>query len=205
MSAQQKLIQEFPNLQTYFHEVVTQTLHRQKIEANEHVSFYLVNLLDAFSKAESILRDDDGTPMPLVVLFCKAQAEEASNKARLLKYLGDFTLLFSGFFQDHFARKQVDIDYYIAMGGTAYQQLSSLDFFKARTNTLGMIFSELATHFPKWVDVLTEVGEVSHLTSQANVLRLYEKFLKTGSDRLRSLLAQQGIFANENQKTDYAH
>jgi hypothetical protein len=55
------------------------------------------------------------------------------------------------------------------------------------------VFEELAAKFPALVDVLTEVSERAGLTSNADLLRLYEKWLKTGSRRSAELLASRGI------------
>ena len=114
-----KLIQEFPTLQLYFHEQVEGALKHRNIEADEHVSFYLVNLLSQFTHIEHIQTTEEGIETPLAILFCKAQGESPEMKARLLKYLGDFSLFISGFFQDSLNRKIIDLDYYVAMGGGA--------------------------------------------------------------------------------------
>jgi len=198
-----KLIEEIPTLQLYFHERVSDALKHQKIEVDDHVAFYLVNLLSHFTNIENIQTNEEGAETPLAILFCKAQAENTEMKARLLKYLGDFSLFISGFFQDSLSRKIVDLDYYVAMGGGAYHQLSSLTGFKKQPELFSMIFSELASRFVQWVDVISEVSEASQMITPSDLLRLYEKFLKTGSDRMRELLTQHGIFANEGWMTKY--
>ena len=124
-------------------------------------------------------------------------------KTRLLKYLGDFSLFISGFFQDSLNRKIIDLDYYVAMGGGAYHQLSSSTNFKKQPELFSKIFSELASRFVQWVDVITEVSEVSQFQTASDLLRLYEKFLRTGSQRMRELLSRQGIFANEGWGSKY--
>jgi hypothetical protein len=55
------------------------------------------------------------------------------------------------------------------------------------------VFDELAAKFTAVVDVLNEVSEQSTLTSNTDVLRLYEKWLKTGSRRSGTLLVAKGI------------
>ena len=68
-----------------------------------------------------------------------------------------------------------------------------------------MIFSELASRFVQWVDVITEVSEASQINAPSDLLRLYEKFLRTGSQRMREILAREGIFPNQNWATRYSH
>lgn len=200
---EKKLVEEVPNLQLYFHELVSDAIQHQHLQADEHISFYLVNLLSHFTKSENIQRRDDGEEMPLAILYCQAQSESPEVKARLLKYLGDFSLLVSGFFQDSLTRKVVDVDYYISMGGAAYSQLSSPGLFRKQQALFSQIFSELSDHFVKWVDVISEVSEVSQINSHQNLLRLYEKWIRTGSDRLRELLSQRGLIPLEGLKSEF--
>ena len=52
----------------------------------------------------------------------------------------------------------------------------------------GLFFADLATNFSKLVDVLGEVGDSCNLSSNADTLRLYEIWLKTGSVRAHNKL-----------------
>ncbi|MBF0493168.1 MAG: hypothetical protein HQM15_10365 [Deltaproteobacteria bacterium] len=205
MSEENRLIQEVPNLDIYFHGLVGEAFKNQKIEENEHVSFYLVNLLSRFCEPEKLYSIGKGEEKPLAILFCEAQQENIQTKAKLLKYLGDFSLFMSGYFQDSLNRKLVDLDYYISMGEGAYSQLSTLPVAKQYSTLFSEIFSTLGRRFSQWVDVLTEVSETCQVTQQSDLLRLYEKFLRTKSDRLKSLLSKQGIFADSRLPTEYSH
>jgi hypothetical protein len=55
------------------------------------------------------------------------------------------------------------------------------------------VFSELAGRFSQFADLLAEVSERTQLTSSASILRLYERWLQTGSRRAGVLLAERGI------------
>jgi hypothetical protein len=55
------------------------------------------------------------------------------------------------------------------------------------------IFTELAEKFKAFVDVLAEVGENSHLNPGHDTLRLYELWIKTGSQRAGEKLRMRGI------------
>jgi len=55
------------------------------------------------------------------------------------------------------------------------------------------VFDELAEKFSGFVDVLGEVSERTGLTSNSDLLRLYEKWLRTKSRRSGDLLVKQGI------------
>jgi hypothetical protein len=87
------------------------------------------------------------------------------------------------------------VDYYIALGERAYGSLARTD------DTLSDVFDELAEKFAGFVDVLGEVSERSALASNTDLLRLYERWLKTRSRRSGDLLARQGIVPNASINT----
>ena len=58
------------------------------------------------------------------------------------------------------------------------------------------VFAELADNFIGFVDVLSEVSERSSCGSNTDLLRLYERWLKTGSPRSGQLLVEQGVVPN---------
>jgi hypothetical protein len=51
----------------------------------------------------------------------------------------------------------------------------------------------LSDKFARFVDVLAEVGEQSGLSSQTDIMRLYEIWLRTGSRRAAERLRKLGI------------
>jgi hypothetical protein len=55
------------------------------------------------------------------------------------------------------------------------------------------LFDELAGGFPAIVDLFAEISERHRMTTETDVLRLYERWLRTGSDRLAAKLQRQGI------------
>ena len=88
-------------------------------------------------------------------------------------------------------RRAVDVDYYVSMGEFAYGSLSRRD-----TDTLGGVFSELSRKFVPFMDVLADVSERSGVRSSVDVLRIYEKWLRTGSPRDGQRLIDRGILPN---------
>ena len=107
-------------------------------------------------------------------------------------------------FSAGFARKLVDIDYHIAMGGRAYGTLADQGG-TARARTLRTVFAELATKFTPMVDALNEISESSYQHSDRDRLRLYELWVKTGSERSRSLLRKLGIEPAPASRSLLAH
>jgi hypothetical protein len=84
----------------------------------------------------------------------------------------------------------VDVDYYVSLGGYAYRSLVSAD------DSLSPIFEELSEKFVAFVDVLSDVSARTSLTNDADLLRLYEKWVRTGSRRNGDLLVENGIVPN---------
>ena len=173
----------------YFRELVESAMQHQRVAARELTSFYVVNLLTGFIHLDRSAGADD---QPLAVTFARALQGAGIAQRDGLRKVGDLSLFISGFFSDSLNRSLVDVDYYIQLGGSAYGSLAR----QAPTNTFGDVFDELSGKFAEFVDVLSEVSERSSLTSNTDLLRLYEKWLRTGSRRRGDLLAARGIVPN---------
>ena len=173
----------------YFRELVESAMQRQKVAARELTSFYVVNMLTGFIHLDRSAGADD---QPLAVTFAKALQAAGIAQRDGLRKVGDLSLFISGFFSDSLNRGLVDVDYYIQLGGSAYGSLAR----QTPGDTFGDVFDELSEKFSNFVDVLTEVSERTSLTSNTDLLRLYEKWLRTGSRRRGDLLAARGIVPN---------
>lgn len=171
----------------FFRELVETAMHNQHVSAHELTSFYVVNLLAGFVRGDV---DRDGSE-PLGARLAQALQTAGVAQRDGLRKVGDQSLFMSGFFSDSFTRSLVDIDYYIHLGEHAYRSLA-----RHGNQTLGDVFDELSDKFTTFVDVLGEVSERTSLSSNSDVLRLYEKWLKTRSRRSGDLLAARGIVPN---------
>jgi hypothetical protein len=67
------------------------------------------------------------------------------------------------------------------------------------------VFAELAAKFQPLVDALNELSECSYRHSNADLLRLYELWLKTGSRRARELLRGLGVEPTAAARSCFAH
>jgi hypothetical protein len=178
----------------FFRQILSVALENQRAGVQQATELYLANLLGSFVQTESLLiRDDDGTlhQRPLALLLKEAlEAEETAARARLLRRLGDTSLFISGMFGECLNRKAVDVDYYIDMGGRAYDALGEV---AARRGAGRSVWDELSEKFSQLVEVLNEVAERTLLNSDSGLLRLYEKWMKTGSARVGVLLREKGV------------
>ena len=174
----------------YFKELVDSALARQHVQAGEFTSYYLVNLLCQFVRPDArAIAGDHG--QPLAFRLKRALESGGSEQRARLRDLGDFSLFTSGFFSDSLQRQSIDVDYYVSMGEYAYGSLSRRD-----DDAFSDVFGDLARRFVGYMDVLADVSERTALTSCNDVLRLYEKFLRTGSIRDGQKLIDRGIIPN---------
>lgn len=173
----------------YFKELVDGALARQGVAAQELTAFYVVQLLASFMQRPATDAEDDEAPLA----FRLAQALETggTRQRTSLRQIGDLSLFVSGFFSDSLNRKLVDVDYYASIGGYAYNALS-----RTEGDTFSSVFAELSEKFITFADVLSEVSERTSCASNSNLLRLYEKWLKTGSRRSGQLLVEHGVVPN---------
>lgn len=173
----------------YFRELVESAMQHQHLAALEMTSFYLVNLLAGFVHFDR--SSPVGDDVPLGVRFARALQEGGARQRDGLRQVGDESLFVSGFFADSLNRSLVDVDYYMHLGEIAYGSLA-----RQGDDTFGEVFDELAAKFPAFVDVLGEISERTALASNSDLLRLYEKWLRTKSRRSGDLLVARGIVPN---------
>ncbi|MFL5393740.1 MAG: hypothetical protein ACJ79G_12950 [Myxococcales bacterium] len=178
----------------FFRQIISLALENQRASVQQATELYLANLLGAFVQTESLLeREDDGTlhQRSLALLLKDAlDAEETVQRARMLRRLGDTSLFVSGMFGECLNRGAVDVDYYIEMGGRAYDALGDV---AVRRGAEPSLWNELSEKFSKLVEVLNEVAERTLLNSDTGLVRLYEKWMKTGNARVGVLLREQGV------------
>jgi hypothetical protein len=184
------------SLREFFRDAFHEASEHQRLGIDEQTEAYVVNLLTMFSRADVLYEQTPAGPRlkPLALMLADAaDAETASARQRALQRLGDVSLFIAGFFAQSFARKLVDVDYHIAMGGQAYGSLADTLQRSISGRVVAGVFAELARKFQPLVDALNEVSEMSYQHSDADVLRLYEIWIKTGSPRAHKILRDLGV------------
>lgn len=192
-------------IKEHFHESLGTALTSLKVNAEVETVHYLVNLLERFSKADTLFAMTPEGPQTPVLAFLYGQALEAKDlqtRFSILQRLGDVAMMISGIFPGSLGRKLVDVDYYIGMGESAYSSLSDMAERARNMRPLKRIYEELSENFKAFVDVLGEVAETSRLNTSMDTLRLYEIWAKTGSPRTGDKLRQLGI---EPVRSAYAY
>jgi hypothetical protein len=183
----QTLVSETPV--EFFREQLEKAMEHQRVSTSAFTEFYLVNLMAAWVRGEPVANEPPPDETPLALLYIRAVQSSRFERARLLRTMGDTALFVSGFYADSLHGKLVDLQYYRTMGGHAYARLGR----EEQTRLGPAVFSELADRFIEFADLLAEVSESSHLSTNASVVRLYERWIQTGSRRAAVLLAERGI------------
>ena len=189
------------NLREYFRESIDAAIDKQGVQVDPHATHYVVNLLTIFARSEELYEDHGETYglKPLAIMMADAlDAATAAQRSFSLQRIGDVSLFVAGFFADSLAHKLVDLDYYIHMGGNAYGSLSEEIRGTTRGQALADVYRELARKFQLLVDILNEVRDGARQSSDIDVLRTYEIWLKTGSRRAADLLRQHGVVPISN-------
>jgi hypothetical protein len=194
------------NLREFFHDSVQTALRNQKVAVDDHTEHYVVNVLTMFARSEELYeRDAEGIRLrPLAHMLAEAaEAPTSQQRDIALRRLGDVSLFIAGFFAQSFARKLVDVDYHIAMGGRAYGTLAENVRGTVRGQAFAAVFLELAQKFQRLVDVLNDVAEMAHKHTDKDILRLYEIWMKTGSPRAYGLLQRLGVAPVAAQRSSH--
>ena len=190
----------------FFLEVVEDAIKARKVEATDGATSYLVCLLTDYAKPD--VRAEEPLDRPLSFLLDAAlHTVEAGPRFDRLRALGDGVLYACGFFGEHFEARGVDSAYVMGIGTTAYGAASSMlrvpASAKPAEGSAPDIYGELASKFRDFVQVLTEVADATSAQSASNskqVLKLYERWLKTGSDRLAQALGAHGLVPGRGAK-----
>lgn len=184
------------SVRAYFHEALDNASRNQAVDLRDSIAAYLVNLLESYSRTTALLAvsDEGKHHKPLAMIYADAQdARSPEQRHHALRELGDLALFIAGIFTDSLNRKLVDVDYYIGMGEAAYSSLhDSLRQYGDRFSRCEL-FEELGREFATLVDVLTEISEMSGLKSNSDLLRTYEIWQRTGSERAQRQLIRSGI------------
>lgn len=194
----------------FFQEVVEDAMKARQVEATDGTTNYLVAMLSDYARptpeALAPFRSEE-TPRPLAFLLDEAlHAPDAAERFERLRALGDGVLYSCGFFLDHFEARGLDHRYLYGIGTRAYGSASTMLIVPAGDTPDPPpvdIFGELAQRFAVFVDVLNDVADSTIAMGGHNpkaLLKVYERWLKTGSDRLAQALTSHGLVPTRGVK-----
>lgn len=180
--------------EAHFTEVVKEACINRQIKAQPAVEVYLVQLLRFYLDSKNLhcsLQTDSNErpPETFAEMYLQALSAETNKRRELMRMVADKSLYLTGFFGDSFQRKTVDIEYYADIGSAAYSNLHSW----SREDGLSPIYKTFSKRFMDFVEVLKYISEKSLVQADQNVLRLYDRYLRTGSELAREKLTEMGV------------
>jgi hypothetical protein len=188
-------------LDGFFTEVVGDAMKARGVEATGGATSYLIGMLADFARLDG--RTEETMERPLAFLLDEAlHAAQPAERFEKLRSLGDGVLYSCGFFADHFEARGVEQSYLVGIGTTAYGAASSMLRAPTKEDALD-VFAELAAKFGDFASVLADVADstiAKGASSSKSLLKLYERWLKTGSDRLARTLGEQGLVPTRGPK-----
>ncbi len=176
-----RLIEAYKKCDAYFKEVIDEAKKNQRIQISEEVAAYLMWLL-----IQALRKDPQLNPEPLIKRYLNIINEEGTE---IFRDVGDLSLIIVGIWPESLTKKLIDPDYYVRIGSLAYKRESEANA------TLDGLFEELSMKFAQCADIL---NEATHLVPESdltpiNILKLYEKWLKTHNESYRKKLEKVGI------------
>lgn len=177
----------------FFQERLDACLERRSMTVQPTTGEYLRQLLAGYATTPS----EHFWNKPFVYQLADAvHAPQASVRLRQFRQLGDMTLYVSGFFAEHLQRRGVSTDYVARIGERAYQAASDLAqrAFKPLDVEQCTAYAELAERFEDFVGVLDDVREMTSLRTPQDIVRLYDRWRRTGSPTLAERLREEGVF-----------
>ena len=178
------------SLSSYFSKRLTRYAKRFRSPPHEDTCWYLGSLLERFGRSEQLFSYQDGqmTLRPLALLYSDAiEADNTRERCLMLQQLGDMALFLGALFPERFTRHGILQDYFIGMGGSAYDYLAD----NARSNR--HIFAELANTFTRMLEMVANACSRTQRLTTEEVLALYQRWLSTRDPVIESQLRALGI------------
>lgn len=179
------------DLYGFFRERLDEAALHRRARVSEGTLCYLAQMLAEAGHEEPTPGPDD----TLAELHAQAAFAPPGQAVRLLKRIGDWSLLLTGYFREHLERRRLSRAYCARMGEGAYGRLSGM----FRDDTLSPVFSELAGQYNTCSAVIAEVRDEGAVRSDADLLRLYEEWLRSGSPRVAERLSALGMVPGKVQ------
>jgi hypothetical protein len=185
------------DVSAFFAGLVGEALEERRVEATEAVRVYVSGLLADYARPGALTRD--ALERPVTLLLAEAKESVGRERFERLRALGDGTLYVCGFFAEHLENRGVTLRYVESIGAQAYDGAASMlrRSGVADGSSAPDVFGELAAHFETFVGLIESIADrlvaQSGTGSHGGVLRLYERWLRTGSNELASALGAQGL------------
>ena len=190
----EKMIITTQSVEGFFRDLLTEVLSKQNVQLSEASLAYLVQLVSGFTSPSALHSkarpEESGTPA-LFRLYEAAIEAPPAEQFEAYRKLGDISLFVSSFFAPQVETSVVSFDYYVQMGGSAYDRAASLD----RSGKMRPLMNQLSSKFTRVVELLTQIAERTTLPLRRDLASLYERWSRNpnNSDLYDRLIRQGAI------------
>lgn len=181
------------DLEGFFGELVEQALEERRVHPTDATRVYVTALLADYARAGSNL---DALDRPFTLLLAEAQDSAGGERFERLRALGDGALYVRGFFWEHLELRGVALRYVSSVGARAYEGARHMLARAGEASPVVDVFGELADRFDAFVGLFGAVADrllARGSASNGDMVKLYERWLRTGSSALGEALAQRGF------------
>jgi hypothetical protein len=182
------------NVNEFFAEVVHSTIEHRGYEATDAAAKYVVGMLADYTRPGQL--GEETLSRPLTLLLDEAMKSSGHERFEKLRTLGDGVLYVSGFFGEHLTNRGVESRYVSTLGARAYETAAAMLRRHESGANAPDVFKELAGKFRMFVQLLSDVSDdlnVRSARTEGALVKLYERWLRTGSDALGDALAVHGF------------
>ena len=187
MVAEKKVDREIAPRQ-FFLNKITAAQAKNDIRIDRDVEFYLVALLCDFIQPAQRSPHLQQLDKPLALFLKETLEAPVHEQLTRFRILGDLSLYVGGFFQESFNRRLIDVDYYIAIGSTAYHKTAA-----RAGNSSRHVYEKLSHNFAVLVELVAEVAVVPVQSRTVDILATYDRWTRSNSQRLLQTLLELGI------------
>lgn len=177
------------NVDGFFREIVESAAEQESVESTDLGLAYVTSLLASYVRLSS--KDRALLGESLTLALHRAVGASGAERFERLRSVGDAVLYASGFFAEHLSARGVSLPYVRGLGARAYG-LAAGTLTGARD-----LFQELADRFDNYARLLGAVSDTVAATSAASTpagtLRLYERWMRTGSPAAADALIERGL------------
>ena len=185
------------SLADYFRQRLAECAQRLKPPPHEDTRWYLGTLLVRFSQAEHLFGYANGQLdlQPLALVYGDAlQAGSRHERCMLLQRLGDMALVLGALFPGHYAKRGIQRDYFIGMGGGAY------DYLAEHARHHRHVYAELARTFSRMLELVANACSRTEQPGTGDILALYQRWLRSRDPLAEKQLRALGIALGESER-----
>jgi hypothetical protein len=182
------------NLTGFFGELVEEAVEERGVNPTDVARAYLTGLLADYARPGALSRDT--LERPFTLLLAEAHESAAAERFERFRALGDGALYVRGLFWEHLETRGIALRYVSSVGARAYDCARNVLHRGGTASSATDVFGELAERFDGFVELLVAVADrlvARGATSNAGMVKLYERWLRTGSRALGEALVARGL------------